>query len=116
GSVVALGTNFWGNGQIEPTGYELLRSFDISPVPKWTWGQDNWQLTRQLVMPYGLVGTEDWGLLTEDWGQGGISNVSSPMPNAHPQFCHRILIHYRYEGSHTAILRLRLLIAERDFH
>ncbi|MHC5935650.1 amylo-alpha-1,6-glucosidase [Nostoc sp.] len=116
GSVVALGTNFWGNGQIEPTGYELLRSFDISPVPKWTWGQDNWQLTRQLVMPYGLVGTEDWGLLTEDWGQGGISNVPSPMPNAHPQFCHRILIHYRYEGSHTAILRLRLLIAERDFH
>ncbi|MEH2358955.1 amylo-alpha-1,6-glucosidase [Nostoc sp.] len=138
GSVVALGTNFWGNGQIEPTGYQLLRSFDISPVPKWTWGQDNWQLTRQLVMPYGLVGTEDWGLVTEDWGQGGISNVpspmpntslregapttslstsaQSPMPNAPIQFCHRILIHYRYEGSHTAILRLRLLIAERDFH
>ncbi len=107
GSVVALGTNIWGNGQIERTGYELLRSFDINPVPKWIWGLDNWQLTRQLVMPYGLV-------QTRDWGQGGISNA--PCPTPHAQFCHRILIHYRYEGSQTAILRLRLLIAERDFH
>ncbi|MEH2416110.1 amylo-alpha-1,6-glucosidase [Nostoc sp.] len=113
GSVVALGTNFWGNGQIEPTGYQLLRCFDINPVPKWIWGQDNWQLSRQLVMPYGLVGTGDWG----QKAQGGISNAPSPLvPNAHPQFCDRILIHYRYEGSHPAILRLRLLIAERDFH
>ncbi|MEH2287211.1 amylo-alpha-1,6-glucosidase [Nostoc sp.] len=127
GSVVALGTNVWGNGEIEPTGYEQLRRFDINPVPKWTWGQDNWQLTRQLVMPYGLVGTGGWGLGKEgpplgirgngDWGLGGqgkISNAPCPMPNA--QFCHRILIQYRYEGSETAILRLRLLIAERDFH
>ncbi|MEH1911537.1 MAG: amylo-alpha-1,6-glucosidase [Nostoc sp.] len=119
GSVVALGTNFWGNGQIEPTGYELLRSFDISPVPKWTWGQDNWQLTRQLVMPYGWEESSEWG----QGEQGEISNAPCPMPhapcpmpNAPGQFCHRILIHYRYEGSHTAILRLRLLIAERDFH
>jgi 4-alpha-glucanotransferase len=141
GNVVALGTNFWGNGKIERTGYDLLRSFDINPVPKWTWGQDNWQLTRQLLMPYGLVATGDWG-------QGGISNVAYPMPMPHDascypagtlkahksakppnalapqclmpnfsaQFCDRILIQYRYEGSHTAILRLRLLIAERDFH
>ncbi|WP_375494541.1 glycogen debranching enzyme N-terminal domain-containing protein, partial [uncultured Nostoc sp.] len=61
GSVVSLGTNFWGKNQIERTGYELLRNFDINPVPKWTWAQDNWQLTRQLVMPYGLVGAGDWG-------------------------------------------------------
>ncbi|MBD0389008.1 MAG: glycogen debranching enzyme N-terminal domain-containing protein, partial [Nostoc sp. C3-bin3] len=61
GKVVALGTNFWGNGQVEPTGYELLHSFDINPVPKWIWGQDNWQLTRQLVMPYGLVGSREQG-------------------------------------------------------
>ncbi|MEH1871138.1 amylo-alpha-1,6-glucosidase [Nostoc sp.] len=98
GSVVALGTNFWGNGQIEPTGYELLRCFDINPVPKWIWGQDNWQLTRQLVMPYGWEGSRE-------------ENDTS-----HSQFCHRTLIQYRYEGSDTAILRLRLLIAERDFH
>ncbi|MEH2323462.1 MAG: amylo-alpha-1,6-glucosidase [Nostoc sp.] len=105
GSVVALGTNFWGNGQIEPTGYELLRCFDINPVPKWIWGQDNWQLTRQLVMPYGWEGSREWG-------------VGSRKENdtSHSQFCHRTLIQYRYEGSDTAILRLRLLIAERDFH
>ncbi|MEI1377565.1 amylo-alpha-1,6-glucosidase [Nostoc sp. UHCC 0926] len=102
GGIVALGTNVWGNSQIELRGYELLRSFDINPVPKWIWGQDNWQLIRQLVMPYGLVGTRDWG-------QREISNAPA-------QFCHRILIQYRYEGSDTAILRLRLLIAERDFH
>ncbi|MBN4000865.1 amylo-alpha-1,6-glucosidase [Nostoc sp. LPT] len=156
GRVVALGTNVWGNGEIEPTGYEQLRRFDINPVPKWTWGQDNWQLTRQLVMPYGLVGTGGWGLRigdagtkgqggkeTRGWGSGGaggdeedkrdkgdkreLLNKSLPylpplaclphlfsMPNA--QFCHRILIQYHYEGSETAILRLRLLIAERDFH
>ncbi|MEH2285113.1 MAG: amylo-alpha-1,6-glucosidase [Nostoc sp.] len=122
GSIVSLGTNFWGKSQIERTGYELLRHFDINPVPKWTWGQDNWQLTRQLVMPYGLVEAGDWGLGIRGnggWAQGvegKISNASCPMPNAPAQFCHRILIQYRYEGSHTAILRLRLLIAERDFH
>jgi 4-alpha-glucanotransferase len=78
GSIVALGTNFWGNGKIEPTGYELLRHFDINPVPKWTWGQDNWQLTRQLVMPIGLVGTGDWA----QGVQGSISNAQCPMSNA----------------------------------
>ena len=120
GDVVALGTNFWGNRQIEPTGYEQLRYFDTNPVPKWIWGEDNWQLSRQLVMPYGLVGIGDWG-------QGGIieqvpvptlslPNTQSLIPNPHPQFCHRILIQYRYEGSDAAILRLRLLIADRDFH
>ncbi|AVH69455.1 amylo-alpha-1,6-glucosidase [Nostoc sp. 'Lobaria pulmonaria (5183) cyanobiont'] len=118
GSVVALGTNVWGNGEIEPTGYEQLRRFDINPVPKWTWGQNNWQLTRQLVMPYGLVGTGGWGLGIGDEGtkgQGGKETRGDKQwPNA--QFCHQILIQYRYEGSETAILRLRLLIAERDFH
>ncbi|MCC5597794.1 amylo-alpha-1,6-glucosidase [Nostoc favosum] len=113
GNVVALGTNFWGNGQIEPTGYELLRCFDINPVPKWIWGQDNWQLTRQLVMPYGWEGSREWGVGSreENHSTDAINRVSP-----HSQFCHRTLIQYRYEGSHTAILRLRLLIAERDFH
>ncbi|WP_373526328.1 amylo-alpha-1,6-glucosidase [Nostoc sp.] len=105
GSVVALGTNFWGNGQMEPTGCELLRGFDINPVPKWIWGQDNWQLTRQLVMPYGWEGSSEWGV-----GSGEENHTY------HSQFCHRTLIQYRYDGSDTAILRLRLLIAERDFH
>ncbi|MGF2037786.1 MAG: amylo-alpha-1,6-glucosidase [Nostoc sp. CmiVER01] len=113
GNVVALGTNFWGNGQIEPTGYELLRCFDINPVPKWIWGQDNWQLTRQLVMPYGWGGSGEWGVGSreENHSTDAINRVSD-----HFRFCHRTLIQYRYEGSDTAILRLRLLIAERNFH
>ncbi|MBD6616378.1 amylo-alpha-1,6-glucosidase [Komarekiella sp. 'clone 1'] len=122
GDVVALGTNFWSNRQIEPTGYELLRCFDINPVPKWIWGKDNWQLTRQLVMPYGLIGTGDWGQREQREQEGIIEQVSTlsvanpqyPIPNT--QFCHRILIQYRYEGIDAAILRLRLLIANRDFH
>ncbi|MCF2147074.1 glycogen debranching enzyme N-terminal domain-containing protein [Desmonostoc muscorum LEGE 12446] len=113
GNVVALGTNIWGNGRIERSGYELLRSFDINPVPKWIWGQDNWQLTRQLVMPYGWEGSREWGV----GSRGERGNFSfSPVPNAPNQLSHRILIQYRYEGSEQAILRLRLLIAERNFH
>ncbi|MBW4559845.1 MAG: amylo-alpha-1,6-glucosidase [Mojavia pulchra JT2-VF2] len=102
GNVVALGTNYWSVGRIEPTGYALLRSFDINPVPKWIWGADNWQLSRQLIMPYGLLEKESRG------------ELKSLLSCA--QFCHRLLIQYRYEGKDVAILRLRLLIGERDFH
>lgn len=120
GSVVALGTNVWGNGEIERTGYEQLRRFDINPVPKWTWGQDNWQLTRQLVMPYGWGGSSEWGVGSSEENHASYSPLPSKDAINHVssqlQFCHRILIQYRYEGSDTAILRLRLLIAERDFH
>ncbi|MEA5553790.1 amylo-alpha-1,6-glucosidase [Anabaena cylindrica UHCC 0172] len=98
GKVIALGTNFWGSDQkIEPTGYKMLRYFDNNPVPKWVWGEENWQLTRQLVMPYGLLG-------------GDRENI---LPNINAQ---RILIQYCYEGKEAAILRLRLLIGDRDFH
>jgi 4-alpha-glucanotransferase len=112
GGVVALGTNLWGNDQIELTGYKLLRCFDINPVPKWIWGQDNWQLTRQLVMPYGWEGSREWGVVSREENK----TFHSPLPTPHSPFCDRILIQYRYDGSDTAILRLRLLIAERDFH
>ena len=94
--VVALGTNFWSSGEVEPAGYQLLRSFDINPVPSWIWGEDKWQLSRELIMPHGL--SENLTLLTD-----------SP-------FCHRVLIHYRYSGEDIGILRLRLLIGDRDFH
>ena len=77
GRVVALGTNFWGTGQVEPTGYKLQRSFDINPVPKWIWGENDWQLSRQLIMPYGMVGEEG------DRGSGGqrgnLSHSSTPV-------------------------------------
>ncbi|BAY12616.1 amylo-alpha-1,6-glucosidase [Calothrix sp. NIES-2098] len=103
GKVVALGTNYWGSDRIEPTGYELLRCFDINPVPKWIWGEENWQLSRQLIMPYGLV-------------EPKTSKDSSSYSTPHPTLCDRLLIQYRYEGREAAILRLRLLIGDRDFH
>ena len=102
GRVVALGTNFWSNSEIEPTGYQLLRCFENDPVPKWIWGEDDWQLTRLLVMPHFGGGGE------KEKGRLGKFSPSS--------FGDRIFIKYLYEGKDAAILKLRLLIAERDFH
>jgi len=100
----AISTNFWDGGkQIEPLGYQLLQSFELEPVPTWIWGSQQWQLTRQLVMPYGLVGEE-------------IGDSSQDSTASSHQFCNRILVQYRYEGSEVATLRLRPLIADRDFH
>ncbi len=90
GEMQALGTNFWGSGTVEPLGYKLLRSFTIEPSPTWVWGENQWQLTRQIVMPYEGDRTE--------------------------KFLHRVLIQYRYTGKETAILRLRLMIGDRNFH
>ncbi len=108
GRVVVLSTNFWSSGEIAPDGYKLLQSFDLSPVPKWVWGEDDWQLTRQMIMPYGLVGT--------DGVRGRNSSLSLQNPGIGESFCHRILIEYRYEGTDTATLTLRPLIGDRDFH
>jgi predicted glycogen debranching enzyme len=103
----ALSTNFWNGGsKIEPLGYQLLRSFELEPVPSWIWGTERWQLTRQLVMPYGLVESGKWGV--------GSENNSTAKEQ--PQFCNRILIQYRYDGSEVATLRLRPIIGDRDFH
>ncbi|KAF3890297.1 MULTISPECIES: amylo-alpha-1,6-glucosidase [Nostocales] len=101
--VIALGTNFWGSGQIEPKGYQLLRCFEINPVPKWIWGGDDWQITRLLVMPCGFP-------------RGGKGEMRRGEEIAHSHLSHRVLIQYRYEGTDTATLRLRLLVSDRDFH
>jgi 4-alpha-glucanotransferase len=109
----ALSTNFWNGGtKIEPLGYQLLQSFEIDPVPKWVWGQEHWQLTRQLLMPYGLVGGQ-----RQQAGGEKLDLASCPLPLAYEaQFCNRVLIQYRYEGSEVATLRLRPIIGDRDFH
>ncbi|MDJ0694944.1 MAG: amylo-alpha-1,6-glucosidase [Mastigocoleus sp. MO_167.B18] len=109
GEVVVAGTNFWGSGQIEPTGYELLRYFQINPVPKWVWGDKEWQLTRRMIMPSGLG--ENFLCPT-----GGIGEEASFSKTPNNQYCHRILVHYLYEGNDVGVLRLRLLIADRNFH
>ncbi|MBD2344905.1 amylo-alpha-1,6-glucosidase [Anabaena subtropica] len=111
GKAVALGTNIWGTGEIGPTGYKLLRSFDVNPVPKWIWGEDDWQLSRQLVMPYGCGGSREWAC--PERSRRGVERENDIQTS---EFCHRLLIQYRYEGRETAVLRLRLLIADRDFH
>ncbi|BAY40598.1 hypothetical protein NIES2111_49850 [Nostoc sp. NIES-2111] len=122
GKAVALGTNIWGSGEITPTGYKLLRSFDINPVPKWSWGEGDWQLSRQLVMPYGVGNGGSTTLTKREWGvgSGGVEGIRttpySALSTQHSQFCHRLLIQYRYEGREKAVLRLRLLIADRNFH
>jgi 4-alpha-glucanotransferase len=114
GKIWALSTNFWTGGKIDPHGYQFLQSFEIEPVPSWIWGQQDWQLTRRLVMPHGLVGS-------------GASCVSTMSPcslelekertSKQPlQFCNRVLINYRYDGDQVATLRLRLVIGDRDFH
>ncbi|MGB5959660.1 MAG: glycogen debranching enzyme N-terminal domain-containing protein, partial [Coleofasciculaceae cyanobacterium] len=91
GKLWALSTNFWYGGNIEPQGYQLLQSFEIDPVPTWVWGA-HWQLTRRLLMPYGLIEGE------------------------HSQLCNRLLIQYQYQGKESATLRLRPLIGDRNFH
>ncbi|BAY31687.1 glycogen debranching enzyme [Nostoc carneum NIES-2107] len=127
GKVIPLGTNYWDSGRIEPTGYQLLRSFELNPVPKWVWGQDNWQLSRQLIMPYGLEqGSIEAGGQGRNAIKDGIKDAmnrvstskgeNSLQSSSSPTLCHRLLIQYRYEGREEGILRLRLLIADRDFH
>jgi predicted glycogen debranching enzyme len=91
-----LGTTFWADGAIAPTGYQFLQSFQVEPVPTWVWGQTRWQLSRRLIMPYGLQADRQSG---------------QPL-----QFCNRILVHYRYEGQTAAVLRLKPIVGDRIFH
>lgn len=99
GQAIPLGTNFWVDGVINPCGYQLLQSFTSEPVPTWTWGQEHWQLTRQLVMPHG-IGTS--------YGAGEFDDSNS--------HCNCVLVQYCYTGREAAILRLRPLIGDRNFH
>jgi len=95
GFVFSLGTNFWRDGTVSPRG-EMLRSFTLDPVPTWVWQQDDWALTRQIVMPHGLEERHKASSL--------------------PQFSHRVLMQYRYQGREAAVLRLRPLIGDRTLH
>lgn len=102
GQVLALSTNFWSAEAIDPQGYKLLQSFEIAPVPTWIWSQNNWQLSRQIVMPYG-------------WVENG-SKSSELTQNSTQKTQNSILIQYHYQGSEVAVLRLRPLIGDRESH
>ncbi len=100
GQIFALGTNFWKVGKIDPLGYQLLRVFSADPVPTWIWGHGDWQVSRKIAMPYGLL------------HQGGDPRFTP----AQPQVTNRVLVQYQYTGSQLGVLRLRPLIGDRDFH
>ncbi|OLP20015.1 amylo-alpha-1,6-glucosidase [Leptolyngbya sp. 'hensonii'] len=107
GEVFALGTNFWVDDSVSPRGYRFLQSFEISPVPTWVWSQGDWNLTRQILMPYGLEALQTdapdaWALTT--------------LPASSLGFTNRVLIQYRYCGRCAALLRLRILMGDRSFH
>lgn len=93
---VELSTNFWGSRAIAPQGYRLLQSFRYYPVPTWVWGQADWRIVRQMIMPYGLLPPD-------------LNGTKQRISN-------RVLIRYRYQGREPAVLKLRPLISDRDFH
>ncbi|MBW4472977.1 MAG: amylo-alpha-1,6-glucosidase [Stenomitos rutilans HA7619-LM2] len=100
GLIFALGTNFWTSDKVDPQGYRLLREFSIDPVPTWVWGLgEQWQLHRQIMMPYGLAQEEP--------------SPGSALPS---QPVHRVLVAYRYTGNQLAVLRLRPIMGDRVFH
>lgn len=111
GQVFSLGTHFWLDGAIAPQGYRLLQSFSIDPVPTWVWGDRDWQVMRRLIMPYGLLESETGQI---DGGDRDSSNNS--LTGASNKFCNRVLIQYRYVGVEPAVLRLRPLVGDRNFH
>ena len=116
GKAWALGTNFWSDGTIAPLGYEYLRSFSIDPVPTWVWSGDHWQLTRQIVMPYGLIGEQGSRGAGEQESRRAGEQGSRGAGENNRQFYNGVLIRYRYEGEQEAILKLRPLIGDRNFH
>jgi 4-alpha-glucanotransferase len=73
-----------------------LQSFQTDPTPTWTWSNEVWTLQRQIAMPHSFLATPD--------------------ATIQPKFSNCVLIHYRYHGSTTGILKLRPLIGDRNFH
>lgn len=102
GEVYALGTHFWLDGAIAPQGYHWLEAFTIDPVPTWFWVKSPWQLTRRLLMPYGLSTTKQ--------------AIAVDGELQKPELQHRVLIEYHYTGQTVATLYLRPLIGDRSFH
>ena len=51
---VRLATHEWGAGTVDPSGYELLVSFDLDDgVPRWRWQLGGVVLERELAMAHG---------------------------------------------------------------
>lgn len=93
--VINLGANIWQKEKIDLPGDNLLTCFEVDPVPKWVWSHDNWQLARKLIMPY-AVGKE--------------------RENSNLSLSQSLLVEYSYKGKKPAVLKLRLLVGDRNFH
>ena len=49
-----LATDEWAGGTVDPRGYELLTSFDLTDgVPRWRWQVGGILIERELAMPHG---------------------------------------------------------------
>lgn len=107
GQAIDLGSNFWASGDVHPQGFQWLQSFSLKPVPTWVWGEQDWQVARQIVMPFGLTGYAS----VDDFCKKKQSQLAITASCSH-----RVLIRYRYDGYQTAILTLRPLIGDRSFH
>jgi predicted glycogen debranching enzyme len=107
-----LSTNFWRGGDIAPQSYRWLRSFTLDPFPTWTWQQQDWQLTRQIVLLDGDDRDHWSGWAELGQGRSGVACQAAVKSS----ICHRVLVHYDYTGPTPAMLQLRPLIADRDWH
>ncbi|GEM_PF-47591 len=138
GNAVDLGSNFWTSGNIHPQGFELLQSFSPLPVPTWVWGEEDWQISRQIAMPFGLTSylsiddfcEKRWLQQAEQAQRSSksdsesSSNAVAVQPFTHASsskssaatISNRVLVRYSYQGSQSAILTLRPLIGDRSFH
>ncbi|MGF1536721.1 MAG: amylo-alpha-1,6-glucosidase [Elainellaceae cyanobacterium] len=108
-----LGTNYWGSGAVNPSGYRLLQSFQRYPVPTWTWGRGDWCLTRRLLMPRAWQEEDaphgsatDNSLIDSNFIDSSVDVIGRQ----------RLLVHYQYEGEATVTLNLRPIIGDRGFH
>jgi 4-alpha-glucanotransferase len=126
GQVFALGTNFWLGEKVDPWGYQFLQTFQRNPVPTWIWGTEEWQLSRQLVMPDGREGASP--AVPNAHGETGHPSLvighsslagdegQRTKDDSKSKISQRLLIQYRYSGKEAAVLRLRPIIGDRDFH
>ncbi|MGK7890567.1 MAG: amylo-alpha-1,6-glucosidase [Leptolyngbyaceae cyanobacterium] len=124
-----LNTNYWKSGEVGPEGYRWLESFQSSPVPTWTWGKEQWHLSRQIFLPHwtctlaldpqatsASVQPQVLSKAGKDT-DSAFRDITDYQPSASELYgCHRVLIHYHYEGHKPAVLTLRPLIGDRFFH
>ncbi|MGF1515751.1 MAG: amylo-alpha-1,6-glucosidase [Elainellaceae cyanobacterium] len=109
-----LSTNYWGSGDVNPSGYQWLQSFQRYPIPTWTWGGEDWCLTRRIVMPYAWKGDEINSLPALAPALGGPAADDLAMEAAVQR--QRLLVNYQYQGRIPAVLTLRPIIGDRGFH